>query len=214
MTTIADGHTTSEAGATETDGAKRRQILAGARRVFLAKGYEGASMDGIAKAAGVSKGTLYVYFDSKEALFEALILGERAQLAEALFDLPPPTEDFRAQLEGLALNYVTVLSRPDHIASIRMVIGAVDQFPGFGAIFFKAGPELGRRKTAAFFDLAVAAGYMRPCDTLVAAGHFMDLCAAGHLKRLMFGVDAELNVEFARSAIRDGVDVFLRAYGA
>ena len=39
---------------------KRRQILNGAREVFLAKGYEGASMDAIAKASGVSKGTLYV----------------------------------------------------------------------------------------------------------------------------------------------------------
>src|ERR687886_631072 len=64
------------------DGSKRRQILDGARRVFLAHGFDGASMGEIAKAAGVSKGTLYVYFDSKEALFEALIVEERRSLAE------------------------------------------------------------------------------------------------------------------------------------
>ena len=57
-----------------TDSAKRRQILDGARRVFLSAGFDGASMGEIAKAARVSKGTLYVYFDSKEALFEALTL--------------------------------------------------------------------------------------------------------------------------------------------
>jgi len=48
---------------------KIRQILDGARRVFLADGFDGASMNDIARVAGVSKGTLYVYFQSKEALF-------------------------------------------------------------------------------------------------------------------------------------------------
>ena len=59
------------------ESAKRRQILEGARRVFLASGFDGASMGEIAKAAGVSKGTLYVYFDSKEKLFEALTIEEK-----------------------------------------------------------------------------------------------------------------------------------------
>src|SRR5207302_6291968 len=49
-----------------TDSAKRRQIVEGARRVFLAQGFDAASMGEIARSAGVSKGTLYVYFTSKE----------------------------------------------------------------------------------------------------------------------------------------------------
>src|SRR5579872_6188940 len=72
-----------EAGA-GADSAKRRQIMDGARQVFLSAGFDGASMNDIARAAGVSKGTLYAYFDSKEALFEALIRGEYAQSAERL----------------------------------------------------------------------------------------------------------------------------------
>ena len=51
--------------------AKRRQIVDGAREVFLARGFDAASMGDIAKAAGVSKGTLYVYFKNKEELFDA-----------------------------------------------------------------------------------------------------------------------------------------------
>src|SRR3954465_11175622 len=68
----------SPAGA---DGAKRRQILDGHRRVFLAQGFDGASMGAIAKAAGVSKGTADVYFDSKQALCEGRIVEERRTLA-------------------------------------------------------------------------------------------------------------------------------------
>jgi AcrR family transcriptional regulator len=52
---------------------KRAQILDGARAVFLAEGFDGASMEAIAHAAGVSKGTLYSYFKGKDELFTSLI---------------------------------------------------------------------------------------------------------------------------------------------
>ena len=90
----------ARAGA-ETESAKRRQILDGARRVFLADGFDGASMNDIARVAGVSKGTLYVYFDSKEALFEALIREDRKQQAERIV-ISRPTPPIRARpLAGL-----------------------------------------------------------------------------------------------------------------
>ena len=55
------------------DSAKRRQIVDGARSVFMARGFDAASMGDIAKAAGVSKGTLYVYFKDKDELFGAIV---------------------------------------------------------------------------------------------------------------------------------------------
>src|ERR1044071_6707078 len=91
-------HLDAESG---SESAKRRQILDGARRVFLARGFDGASMGEIAKVAGVSKGTRYVYFDSKEALFEALTLEEKKGLAEVLFKLDAEDPDVRAVLTRL-----------------------------------------------------------------------------------------------------------------
>ncbi|MBM5573819.1 TetR/AcrR family transcriptional regulator [Deefgea sp. CFH1-16] len=58
--------------------AKRQQILDGARRIFIELGFASSSVEKIAKAAGVAKGTIYNYFDSKEALFVALIAGSAA----------------------------------------------------------------------------------------------------------------------------------------
>ena len=63
---------TAFAVAEPVDSAKRRQIIDGARQVFLAQGFDGASMGEIARTAGVSKGTLYVYFASKEDLFQVV----------------------------------------------------------------------------------------------------------------------------------------------
>src|SRR3954466_2928206 len=109
------------------ESAKRRQILEGARRVFLASGFDGASMGEIAKAAGVSKGTLYVYFDSKEKLFEVLTIEEKESLAETVFRVDPDDPDVRSVLTKLGQSYLAVLGRPEHISSIRMVIGAAEK---------------------------------------------------------------------------------------
>ena len=75
------------------DSAKRRQILDGARQVFLTQGFDAASMMDIAKAAGVSKGTLYVYFKDKDDLFDGMVRKpiELAQLiTEVSACLPTP----------------------------------------------------------------------------------------------------------------------------
>lgn len=196
------------------DPAKRRQILHGAREVFLAKGYDGASMDGIAKAAGVSKGTLYVYFQNKECLFEALITEQKRTLAENLFDTAGDSTDFRAHLVRIARRYLDYMAAPEHIASIRMVIGAMERFPAFGPVFYAAGPQTGIEKLAAIFRTAVAAGRLREdCDVGVAAGHFMDLCASGTLKRLLFHVETRPDPARMAESVEAAVDVFLRAYG-
>jgi hypothetical protein len=55
---------------------KRWQIVEGARSVFLAQGFDGASMKDIARAASVSTGTLYFYFTSKEQVFAAIVQSE------------------------------------------------------------------------------------------------------------------------------------------
>src|SRR5215467_264199 len=72
---------------TETDIGKRQQIMEGARRLFLAQGFDAASMNAIAQEAGVSKGTLYVYFSSKEALFEAIVERQIEEQAAQIFML-------------------------------------------------------------------------------------------------------------------------------
>ena len=65
----------------------RERVLAAARRVFLARGYAGASLDAIAEEAGFSKGVVYSQFDGKGDLFLALLerrIQERAEQNERL----------------------------------------------------------------------------------------------------------------------------------
>ena len=73
----------------EEDSSKRRQILDGARKVFMDLGFDGASMNEIARAAGVSKGTLYVYFADKNRLFEAIVEDEALEKGKIAYNLDP-----------------------------------------------------------------------------------------------------------------------------
>ncbi|ACA20818.1 transcriptional regulator, TetR family [Methylobacterium sp. 4-46] len=206
---MADGPTTLDAA--ESD--KRRQILDGAREVFLACGFDGASMGSIAKAAGVSKGTLYVYFDSKEALFEALTVEEKRTLAENLFRLDVDDPDVPAVLRRLGLSFLDEMCRPDHVASIRTVIGASEKFPRLGRAFYEAGPVQGAQRLRAYLDRQVAAGRLRPTDTALAARHFLDLCAAATMRRLLFAVGDPPTPAEAAYLIGEAVRVFFAAYG-
>jgi AcrR family transcriptional regulator len=194
------------------DSAKRRQILDGARRVFLSAGFDGASMGEIAKAARVSKGTLYVYFESKEALFEALTLSEKAGLAEAVFRLDESDPDVRSAMRRLGLSYIEAMLGADHISSIRMVIGACDKFPRFGQAFYEAGPRTGARRLKAYLDAQVAAGRLRIDDTDLAAEQFLGLCSVRSFKRAIFAVEGRpSSVESAR-AVDSALMVFFAAY--
>ncbi|MDP4024124.1 TetR/AcrR family transcriptional regulator [Methylobacterium sp. NEAU 140] len=200
-------------GRPEGDGDKRRQILEGARAVFMAAGFDGASMGEIARAAGVSKGTLYVYFDNKDALFEALTVAEKRGLAEALFALDADDPDLRAVLTRLGLTYLAEMSRPEHVSIIRMVIGASEKFPHLGQAFFEAGPAQGVARLTAYLDAQVAAGRLTAADTELAAKHFLHLCQAGLLTRLLFAAGGVPEPAELRRRVEEAVRVFLAGYG-
>src|SRR6201988_5203645 len=95
----------------DEDSAKRRQILDGARKVFMNLGFDGASMGEIARSAGVPKGTLYVYFADKNRLFEAIVEAESLEKGEFVFNLEPEREVTIA-LREFGQTYIAMLCRP------------------------------------------------------------------------------------------------------
>ncbi len=203
----------SSASEDSTESAKRRQILEGARKVFLARGFDGASMGEIAKVAGVSKGTLYVYFDSKESLFEALTTEEKQGLAEVLFKLDAEDPDVRGVLRKLGLSYLRRMGKPEHISSIRMVMGAAEKFPRLGQAFYEAGPCQGIARLKSYFDRQVEAGRLSIEDTGIAAQHFLDLCVSGMLRRLLFSVGDPPTEDQIQTNVENALRVFFAAYG-
>src|SRR5437764_11324845 len=95
----------------EDDSSKRRQILDGARKLFLDLGFDAASMGEIARAAGVSKGTLYVYFADKNRLFEAIVEEESLEQGKVAFNFDP-ARAVPTTLMDFGQAFIEVLCRP------------------------------------------------------------------------------------------------------
>ena len=169
-----------------TDNAKRRQIMAGARDLFLAQGFDAASMGEIARTAGVSKGTLYVYFDSKEQLFEAIVTDECNRLTERVFSLDPEDRDVEAVLTRLGRAYFGLLTRPEAMAAVRTVISIAERMPEIGRKFYGSGPARGVATLGHYLESQVAAGILQVDDCDLAAAQFLDSCQSTWFKPLLF----------------------------
>ena len=192
---------------------KRRQILDGARRVFLADGFDGASMNDIARVAGVSKGTLYVYFPSKDALFEALIREDRKQQAERLV-IPEGAADPREPMAAFGRALIALMTQPEMIAQVRIVIAATAKFPNVGRAFYESGPCYGEARLAQRLEEWRAAGILNFTDGRMAARQFIDLCKSGHFSACLFGALDAVSPDAIAETVDAAVDMFMCVYGA
>ncbi|WFP76874.1 TetR/AcrR family transcriptional regulator [Mesorhizobium sp. WSM4906] len=196
------------------DPVKRAQIIEGARRVFIDKGFEAASMNDITREAGVSKGTIYVYFANKEELFEALIEEERGTIFKNMYDVLDHADDLRETLVKFGKVLVMKITSAKVIQAQRTVIGASDRIPELGARFYERGPKRGHDKVAAFLNAAVERGLLKIEDVDLAAYQLTDLCLAGLFRQCIFSyrTKAPTQAEIDH-VVRSGVNVFLKAYG-
>src|SRR5512139_2134950 len=112
----------------DEDSSKRRQILDGARKVFMDLGFDGASMNEIARAAGVSKGTLYVYFADKNRLFAAILEDEALEKSKVAYNLDPQ-RDVETTLREFGQAYIGAMCRPGGGSSIRAVMAIAERMP-------------------------------------------------------------------------------------
>lgn len=211
---IMESDTDRAATRAEPESTKRRDIIDGARRVFFDKGFDGASMDEVAKAAGVSKATIYVYFSSKEELFEALVLNDRARSAEHLFVVDPTVGDVASVLRRIGISFMTMMVQPDHIRLVRMVIGVAEKFPRVGRSFFDAGPCHGGQRLAGLLRQQADLGRLVLDDDLAAAHLFLNMCQGMLAKGLLFGNPSPPTPAQIEETVDRAVRVFLAAYGA
>ncbi|PZQ49391.1 MAG: TetR family transcriptional regulator [Rhodovulum sulfidophilum] len=200
---------------TKGDGTKRRQILDGARRCFLASSFDAASMGEIAREAKVSKGTLYVYFDNKEALFEALIDEKKRDTAERLLTLEDTTGPVAEVLTAFGAQLVLALSNPDHVALVRLVIGASEKFPAIARTMFDAGPRHGAGRLERFLLERQGRGELAADqDMSVAAWQFIGMCHHRTMTEAILGGFPPPEPAEARRRAEQAVATFLAAFGA
>jgi TetR/AcrR family transcriptional repressor of mexJK operon len=188
---------------------KLAQVLAGARQVILAHGFQAASVDDIARAAGVSKATLYRYFPDKAALFAAVMTADCCWKR----DIPVETRD-RPLADVLAdlARWITVQAFSEEGQSaFRAAVAESERFPELGEGFYLR-VDGARRWLAPVLEAAAARGEIAIDDADLAARRFLALCRGDlFLRRLFCGPSAACAERVERNA-REAVDGFLRLY--
>jgi AcrR family transcriptional regulator len=214
MTTGPEAETTQAAKpADEAESAKRRQILQGARNVFLEQGFDAASMGEIARVAGVSKGTLYVYFESKEALFESIVEEQCRFQAEQVFALRADDGDVRAVLTRMGRDFVKFMCDRERLCSLRTVTSIAQRMPDLGKRFYEMGPAYGMKRVAGYLQHQVEAGVLEVPDCELAAGQFLDSCLTTTFKALLFNYIDDVPDQRIDHVVGTAVNTFLAAYG-
>jgi len=198
---------------TEEDSSKRRQILDGARKVFMDLGFDGASMNEIARSAGVSKGTLYVYFADKNRLFEAIVEDEALAQGKVLFNFDS-SRDPEITLREFGQTYMALLCRPGGGSWIRTVMAIAERMPDVGRRYYANVLEKIINRLAEYLKVHVASGDLAIDDCQLAASQFMEVCKATLFLPFVFQAAPAPSPERIAEVVDSATRMFLAAYRA
>ena len=196
----------------EEDSSKRRQILDGARKVFMDLGFDGASMGEIARAASVSKGTLYVYFTDKCALFEAIVEEETMVQGAAGFDFDA-NRAVPANLASYGEAYLAIVCRPGGGSAIRTVMAIAERMPEVGRRYYERVLEGSINRLAGYLEAHVAANELAIDDCQLAASQFLLMCQASLFLPFIFQAAPPPSPDRIRDVVASAVRMFMAAYG-
>lgn len=184
----------------ETREARRAQILESALTVFSTKGYHATSVSDLVDAAGVARGTFYLYFDSKEAIFSELVSELLAHLRANVVGVDPAKGPLQPQLVATLARVLSTLETNRRLTRIlfREAVGlhaAIDErLRGFD-------DEL-HAYVARAVEVGVALGAVRPVRPATAA-----IVVVGSVREVVLrhvvAADAAVDVDALASALVD-----------
>jgi AcrR family transcriptional regulator len=161
-----------------------REICAAALAVFAEKGFAAARLEEIAKRAGVSKGTLYLYFEDKEALFRAVVRDTIAPNLEAISNTVANTDvPFADVIRMLLPRFAGIVSRVPVGAVAKMVIGESRNFPELAKVYYDLVVARAIGAISTLVEQAQQRGEVRPGDPRLHAISLMGPMLMGILWR-------------------------------
>jgi AcrR family transcriptional regulator len=198
---------------TPRKGRKYDDVLAGARDVFLAQGFEGASVDDIARVAGVSKATLYSYFPDKRLMFQEVVKTECCrQIGDAESKISPQIK-LKDALLIAAVTLVEVYTSDFYLRMFRLVVAESARFPELGRQFYETGPLMGRNRMVSYLNDAEARGEIQIADKELAADLFAEMCRAELFLQMLFGLKSKPTQAEKDLIINGAVTMFLARFG-
>ncbi|MGW1027949.1 TetR/AcrR family transcriptional regulator [Streptomyces sp. NPDC002577] len=187
-----------------------RNVRERALQLFLEHGYDGTTMDAIAKEAGTTKASLYARFPGKEAVFSS-VLAWAVQRTDWPFPEPPAPDldDLEGALTAIAEVSVRRTLDPSMIKLGQLAVAHAARFPEIARQVYGAGFWPRRQLVVDLLKRHAATGAIVADDPEMLAGHFLGMVSGVPARHASFGIvpDAAEQERHTRSAVQ----LFLRS---
>ncbi len=193
------------------DAAKRAAIIAAARALLFRGGVARLSIEAVARAAGVSKVTVYAHFSDLPGVMRAVILAQRNMMTAALEGLPTAPAALRQALLTFGMSLMTFLTGDEFLNLQRLLASQAGQQPWLGQLLYQEGAEATRTKLAELLAAAVECGALRAHDTAQAAEQLLGMWQGFQATGLLIGGCPRPSSEVLQTRIEASVDLMLTA---
>lgn len=188
------------------------EILDAAQALFAERGFSATRLDDVAMEAGVSKGTLYLYFRDKEDLFRQLVLQRLVPNLEAMEDFAAGWQGpVRPLFEQILARIAELMTKTNLGAMPKIIIAEAGNFPHLAAFYRDEVILRGRKLLAGLLQKGMDAGELKSADSMMLAPIFMGplllLAVTQNIPvvRQRMRLDAEPFVAAMISALFDGI---------
>lgn len=199
---------------TTRKGRKYNDVLIGAQVVFMRDGFDGASVDEIARESGVSKATLYSYFPDKRMLFLEIVRLQCLSQADAAFCGNILEAPAREALTRAAEIITRFLVSPLALSMHNLIHGEARRFPELAQKFYKMGPEMGKMRLIELFEVLVERDELQIDDMDFAAEQFAALCKTDVWMRCCLQMEDSPSEASIQKVVTGAVDMFLARYSS
>lgn len=140
---------------------RKAAIVAAALDEFVARGFTATRLDDVAKRAGVAKGTIYLHFKDKEALFEELVRTAIVPVVERITTPPAAIGSIRDALEMFANTFIQEVANTRRADIIRLIVAEGPRFPAIADFYYREVISRGLAAMRMLIEAGIARGEIR-----------------------------------------------------
>ncbi len=193
-----------------TEDLRRREMLKAAETIFMEQGFGNASMEAVAKLAGISKKTIYTFVETKEELFEEVMKDHIAST-----DRPNLHDDIRdlADLESTLADYLFRLPRfilgPFAVRVFRLAVAEAMRFPNIAQSFYRQGALRSVHQLEDWLRIQIKSGWIALDDPMEGAVMLTSLVVLDPLRAAALGVAALPSEDAMKARAEHAAKIFL-----
>jgi AcrR family transcriptional regulator len=193
--------------------AKAAQVMEAGSKLFTEQGFGAVSMDQVAKAAGVSKATVYAHFQSKEQLFVAIVRAACLSYADNVMPEVRDAPDMRAALTRIGRSIAGFLMAPRTMAIYRVIVAEGPRFPDLARRYYETGPRTFKRLLTQYLTEAMEKGLLKMENPRLASDQFCGMVRGPLYMQVLLNVQDDPDALQVDTVVNGAVEVFLRSYG-